>query len=134
MILLTLMMYRFFFVIFSHIYYLNVCVFQWSELKCCSSTQCIYFFLCFWHNRYLKIREFQWKTKILEFLSIFQSFWVRNNISKGYIMVIFHSVSKIQLSAFLSVLPLSISQQNCRKFSEKMKIFNFWSNFLRFYA
>ena len=31
MILLTLMMYRFFFVIFSHIYYLNVCISQWSE-------------------------------------------------------------------------------------------------------
>ena len=28
MILLTLMMYRFFFVIFSHIYYLNVCISQ----------------------------------------------------------------------------------------------------------
>ena len=31
--------------------------------------------------------------------------------------------------AFLSYLPLSISQQNCRKFSEKMEILNFWSHF-----
>ena len=48
--------------------------------------------------------------------------------------VAFYSVSKFNVSVFCFYLPLSIYQQNSRKFSEKMKIFNFWSNFLRYYA
>ena len=59
-----------------------------------------------------------------EILANFQSFWVRNQISQGFIWVAIDSVSKAQLSAFLSVLLLFISQQNCRKLSEKMKILN----------
>ena len=63
---------------------------------------------------------------------MFQSFCVRNNISRRFIWKIFHFNSKIQLSAFLSVFPLSIFQQNCRHFSEKMKIFNFGQIFFPF--
>ena len=62
---------------------------------------------------------------IFEYQSIFQSFCVRNVKFKGFIWVFFHSLPKAQLSAFLSVLPSSISQQICRKFSEKMKILFF---------
>ena len=76
-----------------------------------------------------KIREFQWKTKVFECLSIFLSFCVRNNISKGFIWVAFHTVSKVQFSAFLSYFPLSLSQQNCREFSENQEFFRFLFKF-----
>ena len=55
-----------------------------------------------------------------------------NKSSKGFVWIVFHNVSKAQFSALLSHLPLSISQQNSRKFSEKMKIFNFRSDFFAF--
>ena len=72
------------------------------------------------------MRTFREKNRKFSNISQFlKSFCVRNIKCKGFIWVAFHSVSMAQFSAFLSFLPLSISQQNCRKFSEKSGIFRF---------
>ena len=68
------------------------------------------------------IGEKKWKFSNIS--HFFQSFCVfGNNISKAFIWVAFHSVSKAHSSASLSYLPLSISQQNCRKNSVKIETF-----------
>ena len=85
-------------------------------------------FFVFQHNPYLKkMSIFSEKMKIFEYSSIFQSFCVKQNKFKGYIWVAIHIVFKTQFSAFLSYLPLFISQQSCRKFSENREFFSVFS-------
>ena len=74
-----------------------------------------------------KLREFS--VKPFQFKSNFLSSCA-NNRFQGTVWVVFHGISKALFSAYLSYLPLSISQQNCRKFSEKSGIFSVLLNFV----
>ena len=75
-----------------------------QQLFCPTSKAKCFAFFMFRHNWYLKKGEISMKkVKIFECWPIFQSFCVRSNILKGFIWVVFHSVSKAQFSSFLFV-------------------------------
>lgn len=77
---------------------------------------------------------FSEKIEPIEFKSNFNSSFVRKNRFKGTIWVAFHAVSRAHFSAFLRFCYYPYLNKNFENVSEKMKMFDPSSHFLRFYV